>query len=96
MDVRELEDLIDRLGEDLALWPDAQRAAAVDLLAASPEARTIVEEARTFRRALTSPVVRAPAGLADRIVLAASRLRQIDVPATEPDVEPSVRVTQPS
>jgi|KBSSwiStaDraftv2_1062776.scaffolds.fasta_scaffold1497061_1 hypothetical protein len=75
MDVGTFEDLIDRLGEDLSLWPDAQRAAALELLASSADARVLYDEARTVRQALAAPPVRAPAGLADRIVAAAGKLK---------------------
>jgi hypothetical protein len=74
MDVREFEDLIDRLGEDLSHWPAEQRQAATELLACSPDANRLVSEARIVREALSSPPVRAPAGLADRIAAAAKRL----------------------
>ena len=76
MDVATFEDLIDRLGEDLSRWPDDQRLAAVQLLASSAEARTLHEEAGAVRRALAAPPVRAPKGLADRIVTAAAKLPQ--------------------
>ncbi|MGN8543783.1 hypothetical protein ACQPTN_01255 [Bradyrhizobium sp. 13971] len=76
MDVATFEDLIDRLGEDLSRWPDDQRVAAVQLLASSAEARTLYEEAGAVRRALAAPPVRAPKGLADRIVTAAAKLPQ--------------------
>ncbi len=82
MDVREFEDLIDRLGEDLSRWPDAQRLAAEELLASSAEARDLHDDARVLRQVLASPPVRAPAGLADRIVAAASKLTA--EPATPP------------
>ncbi|MGJ4944865.1 hypothetical protein ACQR1W_30175 [Bradyrhizobium sp. HKCCYLS1011] len=86
MDVREFEDLIDRLGEDLSGWPEAQRQAAVELLASSPEANALLEEARTLRQALSAPPVRAPAGLADRIVAAAGRTKTA-APAEEQPVQ---------
>jgi len=86
MDVGTFEDLIDRLGEDLSLWPDAQRAAALELLASSAEARVLLEEARTLRRALAGPAVRAPSGLADRIVAAAGKLKA-DTAAAPADAE---------
>ena len=74
MDVSEFEDLIDRLGEDMSCWPDGQRVAAEELFTSSREARALLEEARTLRQALAGPPVRAPAGLADRIVTAAAKL----------------------
>ncbi|WP_312017123.1 hypothetical protein [Bradyrhizobium jicamae] len=76
MDIATFEDLIDRLGEDLSLWPDDQRLAAVQLLASSAEARTLYEEASALRQALKGPPVRAPAGLVDRIAAAAAKLPQ--------------------
>jgi len=81
MDVREFEDLIDRMGEDLSRWPDAQRAAALELLASSADARVLHDEARALRQVLASPPVRAPAGLADRIVAAAGKLKADPVAA---------------
>ncbi|QPF93194.1 hypothetical protein [Bradyrhizobium commune] len=75
MDVTAFEELIDRLGEDLSLWPDEQRLAAEVLLAQSSAARALLEEARILRSALAAPPVRAPAGLADRIVAAAAKTK---------------------
>jgi hypothetical protein len=84
MDVTEFEELIDRLGEDLSRWPDDRRLPALDLLAQSSAAQTLLDEARTLRNALAAPAVRAPAGLADRIVAAAARLkRDTAEPSTE-------------
>jgi hypothetical protein len=82
MDVGAFEDLIDRLGEDLSLWPDAQRVAALELLASSAEARVLHDEARTLRQLLASPPVRAPVGLADRIVAVAAKLKTDPVAAS--------------
>jgi hypothetical protein len=75
MDVAMFEDLIDRLGEDLSRWPSDQRLAAEQLLATSSVARTLHEEARVLRKVLGARPVGAPAGLADRIVAAAGRLK---------------------
>ena len=75
MDVTEFEDLIDRLGEDLTLWPEDRRVSAEQLLGQSAEAQALLEQARALRRALAAPPVRAPAGLADRIAAAASKLK---------------------
>lgn len=75
MDVSEFEELIDRLGEDLSLWPDDRRGLAEELLARSSAAQALLEEARAVRLALAAPLVRAPAGLADRIVAAAAKLK---------------------
>jgi hypothetical protein len=75
MDVTEFEELIDRLGEDLSLWPDDRRLPAEALLARSSAAQALLEEARTLRLALAAPPVRAPKGLADRIVAAAAKTK---------------------
>src|ERR1700751_6435439 len=75
MDVAMFEDLIDRLGEDLSRWPSDQRLAAEQLLATSAVARTLHQEARVLRKALSGPPVSAPAGPAPRIAAAASRLK---------------------
>jgi hypothetical protein len=95
MDVREFEDLLDRLGEDLSRWPDAQRQAAVDLLSSSPEASALLAHAREMRDALSAPPVRAPAGLADRIFAAASRVKSDPSVEEEEAVAASADVTQP-
>jgi hypothetical protein len=87
MDVREFEDLIDRMGEDLSRWPDAQRLAAEGLLASSAEARVLHDEARTLRQLLAGPPVRAPAGLANRIVAAAGKMKS--EPVAPADTEPT-------
>jgi len=75
MDVTEFEELIDRLGEDLSLWPDDRRLPAQELLAQSAAAQALLDEARPLRQALTAPPVRAPQGLADRIVAAAAKMK---------------------
>ncbi len=80
MDVSEFEDLIDRLGEDMSRWPDSQRVAGEELLASSREARTLL--------------VGAPAGLADRIVTAASKLNTEAPRADDETATDSVGVTQ--
>ena len=73
MDVGEFEDWLDRLGDDVSKWPDPQRLAAQALLAKSAPARSLLTEAKTLRAALEAPAVKAPAGLADRIVEQAVR-----------------------
>jgi hypothetical protein len=75
MDVEEFEDLIDRLGEDTSRWPDAQHQAAASLLSSSPEAVALLARARALREVLAVPPVHAPAGLADRIFAAASKMK---------------------
>ncbi len=67
------EDLIDRMGDDLSRWPDNQRRAAEELLESSAAARALHAEARAVREALAGSPVKAPAGLADRIVAAAGK-----------------------
>ena len=98
MDVTEFEDLIDRLGEDLTRWPEELRLAGEALLAASSEARALVEEARSIREALAASPVRAPAGLADRIAAAAAQQpAEPDAPSPEGEPKPdSADITQAS
>jgi hypothetical protein len=97
MDVGEFEDLIDRLGEDLTRWPDDRRLAAEALLASSSAARALLDEAKLIRAALSAPPVRAPAGLADRIVTAAARQKaEQPAPASEDEPKPeSADIKQP-
>lgn len=84
MDVTEFEELIDRLGEDLSLWPDDRRLPAEELLARSSAAQALLDEARVLRQALAAPPIRAPAGLADRIAAAAAKMKgDIAEPRTE-------------
>ena len=84
MDVTKFEELIDRLGEDLSRWPDDRRLPAEELLARSSAAQALLEEARALRHALAAPPVRAPAGLADRIVAAAAKMKD---DTAEPRIE---------
>lgn len=68
----EFRDAVDRHGEDLSTWPLSERSEAIQLLASEPAARSIIDEARALRVAMTGQgAIRAPAGLADRIVRAA-------------------------
>ena len=96
MDVSEFENLIDRLGEDLSRWPEVQRLAAGELIACSREAKLLLEQARTLRQALAAPPVRAPAGLADRIVAAAGKLDAETPTAKGEAVADSADATQSS
>lgn len=75
----EFRDAVDRHGEDLSTWPLSERSEAIQLLASEPAARSVIDEARALRAAIADKVgIRAPAGLADRIVRAALG----DAPAT--------------
>lgn len=81
MDEAQFQDLVDRHGEDLRLWPAAVRADAEALLRQSDRARSILETAVTLRKALTAgPAARAPAGLAARIAALADD--DADTPAS--------------
>jgi len=82
MNITEFEDLLDRLGEDMSTWPAPLQQAAAVLLGSSDQARGLLEESRLVRRALAGTPIRAPAGLADRIMLG---VRQ---PASEPAAAP--------
>jgi hypothetical protein len=91
MNISEFEDLIDRLGEDISTWPDVQRQAATRLLASSPETVALLAQARALREALSAPPVRAPAGLADRIFAAASKLKSETSQASRGEERPALR-----
>lgn len=78
MDETQFQDLVDRLGEDLALWPAEARAAAEVLLSVSEPARDMLRAAVAMRAAFkATPPVKAPRGLAARIVA-----RRLDDDAT--------------
>lgn len=83
MDVTEFEELIDRLGEDLSLWPDDRRLPAEELLARSSTAQALLEEARTLRQALAAPPVRAPAA-SPTASLPPPRKRKATLPSPAP------------
>ena len=71
MTVGEFSDLLDRLGCDLAHWPEAQRRAAEALLESSPEATEALAEALSLAEAVKAGQPKAHAGLAERIIAAA-------------------------
>ena len=73
MDIEEFEDLLDRLGEDLSRWPAGKQRSASVLLAQSGEARELLREAVSLRGLLSKSPIRAPEGLAERIVVRASQ-----------------------
>jgi hypothetical protein len=82
MDDAEFEDLLGRLGDDLAGWPAPQQEAAAVLLRSSEKARAALAEARRLREALRADPVRAPAGLLDRIM---QKARQSDADRSKDD-----------
>lgn len=83
MRLDEFQDAADRYGGDLARWPEAERRLADALLRQSPEAQAILDAATQLRAAFSEAApVRAPAGLADRIILRA--LETTPAPAVHP------------
>jgi len=69
MNIEEFEDCVDRYGEDVASWPSPERERGAALVRSSLAARGIVSQAKLLRAAMTGAApVRAPFGLADRIV----------------------------
>jgi hypothetical protein len=97
MNVVEFEDLLDRLGDDLASWPlDRQNEARV-LLAQSAEAKELLREAQAMRGLLARPPVSAPAGLADRIMTQAARAPAVTkAPEKRPLIEALLRSFWPA
>jgi hypothetical protein len=85
MGLPEFEDLLGRLGDDLANWPASEQQAASALLGRSEQARSALAEAQRLRHALRSEPVRAPAGLTDRILRRAKQMEQQPPSATEQD-----------
>lgn len=68
MNEARFQDLVDRLGDDLATWPQKKRHDAEILLDASAAARLILAEAHKLRAAFASlPRPAAPASLAARL-----------------------------
>jgi hypothetical protein len=59
-------------GEDLTKWPEADRKAADLLLLESEPARAALAEMQVLRNALKSKPIKAPGHLADRIMQAVS------------------------
>ena len=76
MDIAEFEDFLDRHGDDISGWPVAQQHSAAALLLESSEARDLLREAQTMRGLLSSAPIRAPKGLADRVVTQALSVSQ--------------------
>ena len=82
MNIEEFEDCVDRYGEDVASWPSPERERGTALVRSSLAARGIVSQAKLLRAAVTGAVpVRAPSGLADRIVACAIAETPVVVPA---------------
>ena len=68
---QELQDLVDRFGEDLTIWPSEIRVPAEQLLDSSVEARSIIAQARRLRQQLRTLGPKAPHCIVDRIVAVA-------------------------
>jgi hypothetical protein len=69
MQLDEFEDLLDRHGDDLATWPAPSREAASALLKVSPDARELLDDARSMRAMFDrQATVSAPPALASRIL----------------------------
>ncbi|PTW59334.1 hypothetical protein C8N35_10747 [Breoghania corrubedonensis] len=69
MKLEEFEDRLDQFGPEIGAWPQDAAGAAETLLAESADARQLLDEARGLDRLFAAtPAIKAPAGLADRIV----------------------------
>ncbi len=64
----ELQDLVDRFGEDSSAWPHELREPAEELIDECAEARDIIDQARSLRAQLRRLGPRAPSCIVDRIV----------------------------
>ena len=65
---QELQDIVDRYGEDPAAWPASYRAPAQDLIDDCAEARAIIAQAKRLREELRNMGPAAPDCFTDRIV----------------------------
>lgn len=85
-------EMLERFGADVANWPlsDADLQAVAILLVQSPAARGAVADMREIEAELRRNLPRAPAGLADRILMAAG---VTDAAAQPIRVRPRVRRT---
>lgn len=63
---------LQKYGENLSIWPEADRKAAELLLLESEQARIALAEMRVLRDALKGSAPKAPGYLADRIMRAVS------------------------
>ena len=64
----ELQDLVDRFGEDMTAWPNEFREPAEELVDECAEARDIIAQARSLRVQLRNLGPKAPSCIVDRIV----------------------------
>ncbi len=64
----ELQDLVDRFGEDTSAWPHELREPAEELIDECAEARDIIDQARRLRAQLRNMGPKAPSCIVDRIV----------------------------
>ncbi len=64
----ELQDLVDRFGEDTSAWPHELREPAEELIDECAEARDIIAQARSLRSQLRNMGPRAPSCIVERIV----------------------------
>jgi hypothetical protein len=71
---QELQDLVDRYGEDPDGWPAFYRVPAQELLDDCEEAREIIAQAKRLRAELRAMGPNAPACFTDRIVAEALQL----------------------
>lgn len=71
---QELQDIVDRFGEDPAAWPVLFRTPAQELIDDCAEAREIIEQAKQLRAELRRLGPSAPRLFSDRIVALALEL----------------------
>lgn len=71
---QELQDIVDRYGEDPAWWPTSRRAPAQELIDVCAEAQDIIAQARKLREALRGMGLDAPDCFSDYIVNVALEL----------------------
>jgi hypothetical protein len=78
---QELQDIVDRYGEDPEAWPVERREAAEELIDICEEAREIIEQARHLRMLLRLMRSVVPVCFSERVVAMALEL---DPPVASP------------
>ena len=80
MKLEEFEDRLDQHGSDIGTWPQDVASQAKALLTASADARRLLDEAKALDNLFAAgPAIKAPAGLAGRIV--ARALNETNTPS---------------
>lgn len=90
MTLDSFQDLVDRYGSQKGQWPSELRPDAEQILVDSAEARALLAEAQALENAFrTSPKVKAPRGLLDRICASVAEAEDTSTPPSSQDEDRS-------